>query len=148
MLSAPMAAGPLAGGRRFVMNPLNDEPAGPPQAPRRTPRRGRGMDAEAWRVEAEESAAEAEENAAECQRLQQAMQEVMQRTETVVGHLQVQLAASQTEGAASARRAGELESRLRETRPGYADYVERTSAFFPWKPKPPAPPGEAAPTEA
>jgi len=35
-----------------------------------------------------------------------------------------------------------LESRLRETRPGYADYVERTPAFFPWKPK------SAAPTEA
>jgi steroid 5-alpha reductase family enzyme len=28
-----------------------------------------------------------------------------------------------------------LESRLRETRPGYAEYVERTSAFVPWPPK-------------
>lgn len=29
-----------------------------------------------------------------------------------------------------------LESRMRETRPGYADYVERTPAFFPGRPKP------------
>ena len=29
-----------------------------------------------------------------------------------------------------------LEARLRETRPAYADYVARTSAFFPWRPKP------------
>lgn len=29
-----------------------------------------------------------------------------------------------------------LESHLRKTRPGYADYVERTSSFFPWWPKP------------
>lgn len=28
-----------------------------------------------------------------------------------------------------------LEARLRETRPGYADYVARTSAFIPWPPK-------------
>jgi steroid 5-alpha reductase family enzyme len=28
-----------------------------------------------------------------------------------------------------------LESSLRETRPGYADYVERTSAFVPWPPR-------------
>ena len=29
-----------------------------------------------------------------------------------------------------------LERRLVETRPGYADYVRRTSAFLPWPPKP------------
>lgn len=31
-----------------------------------------------------------------------------------------------------------LESRLRETRPAYADYVERTPAFFPGRPKAPS----------
>ncbi len=29
-----------------------------------------------------------------------------------------------------------LEQKLRETRPAYRDYVERTSAFFPWPPRP------------
>jgi steroid 5-alpha reductase family enzyme len=30
-----------------------------------------------------------------------------------------------------------LESRLTHTRPGYADYVARTSGFFPRPPRPP-----------
>ena len=29
-----------------------------------------------------------------------------------------------------------LEKRLRETKPDYRDYVERTNAFFPWFPAP------------
>lgn len=34
-----------------------------------------------------------------------------------------------------------LESQLRETRPGYSDYVRRTSAFIPWPPAKSRPPG-------
>jgi steroid 5-alpha reductase family enzyme len=29
-----------------------------------------------------------------------------------------------------------LESDLRERRPGYREYVARTNAFFPWRPRP------------
>ena len=32
-----------------------------------------------------------------------------------------------------------LERRMLETRPGYREYVDRTSAFFPWRPRPPGP---------
>jgi steroid 5-alpha reductase family enzyme len=28
-----------------------------------------------------------------------------------------------------------LEKTLKDTKPGYADYVARTSAFFPWLPR-------------
>ncbi len=28
-----------------------------------------------------------------------------------------------------------LEKKLKEAKPGYADYIARTSAFFPWLPK-------------
>jgi steroid 5-alpha reductase family enzyme len=34
-----------------------------------------------------------------------------------------------------------VENRLRETRPGYADYIARTSPFLPWPPKPAQPIG-------
>jgi len=34
-----------------------------------------------------------------------------------------------------------VEDRLRETRPGYADYIRRTSGFIPWPPKRPHPIG-------
>jgi steroid 5-alpha reductase family enzyme len=34
--------------------------------------------------------------------------------------------------------AGLLEKDIGERRPGYADYIRRTSGFFPWPPKKPS----------